>query len=103
MDSAAERCESGIRDNSDDEKEWNSCAIDSVSSIITEPMPSIPVFVSHLSKYLNDESLVVFDLESGLQYGVLNRNDIFYVIEWVADKNRVVVADWKNRSMVFEG
>lgn len=41
----------------------------------------------------------MYDLERESQYGVVKGNGIFYVSESSEDQNRVIVADWRNRSV----
>ena len=70
-----------------------------MSLLNAESIFSIPKSISSISQFAYNDALLVYDLESGLQYGVLKGNGMYYYFESSADENRVVTADLENRRL----
>ena len=74
-----------------------------MSLVNAESIFSIPKSKSSISQFAYDDALMVYDLESGLQYGVLKGNWMYYYLESSADENRVITTDLENRRLeVYE-
>lgn len=72
-----DNCESEKHSRSKDGMRTDTCAIDSKSLWNVESVPSIPLTISNISQYSNDDSLVMYDMEREFGYGVLMGNDLF--------------------------
>lgn len=75
------------------------CANGSKPLLNVESTFPIPDLIPIITQCSNEDSLIVYDLERESQYGVVKGNGIFYVSESSEDQNRVIVADWRNRSV----
>ena len=94
-----DNCESEKHSRLEDGMRTDTCAIDSKSLWNVESVPSIPLTISNISQYSNDDSLVMYDMEREFGYGVLMGKEMICSVEWSFDENRVIVADWKNRRL----
>ena len=74
-----------------------------MSLLNAESIFPIPKSISSISQFTYDDALMVYDLESGLQYGVVKESGMYYYFKSSADENRVITADLKNRKLeVYE-
>ena len=74
-----------------------------MSLLNAESIFPIPKLISSISQFAYDDALMVYDLESGLQYGVVKESGMYYYFESSADENRVVTAELENRRLeVYE-
>ena len=87
------------RDYSNDAMKADTYANDNMSLLRTELSLSIPEAISGIPGYSHNESLVVYDVETGCGYGLLKGNEMYYVSEWSRNWNRMVVADWKKKRL----
>ena len=75
----------------------------SKSLLNAESIFSVHDLIYSIPGYSNDDSLVVYDVEKGCEYGVLIGSEVVYATEWSTNRNRVIVADLKNgRLEVYE-
>ena len=103
MDCGAEYCEPVTSNDSDQETRTDTSVSENNSLLTVESILSTLETSSGLSRFSTDDSQIVFDMEKGLQYGILKRNDTYFVAEWSSNENRVIAADLNKRRLeVYE-
>ena len=91
------------RGRPEDATRIDNCGNVNMSLLNAESIFPIPKSISSMSQFAYDNALMVYDLESGLQYGVLKESGMYYYFESSADENRVVTTDLENRRLeVYE-
>ena len=103
MEEKLDHRKSTKRDHPEDATRIDTCGDENKSLVNAESMFSIPKLISGISQYAYDDTLLVYEVDSGFQYSILKGNGMLYISESSADTNRVIVADLKNRRLgVYE-
>ena len=94
-----DRCDSTKRGSSQEGIDIENTVADNNSYMNMKSVFRIPESIFTLPKYANDDSLIVHDVERGVQFGLLVNCKVYYAFKWSNDGNRVVVADLENRRL----